>query len=80
MEATAILGFEQVLESIKQFSHEQIAQLKAELKKIPTKSVKKPKKELTEFQKFLLSGPVMSDEEYNEFLENRKLFEKWRDV
>ncbi len=39
----------------------------------------KPKNQiLTKFQKFLLSGPIMSDEQYKLFKEARKHFNKWR--
>ena len=32
----------------------------------------------TEFQEFLLKVPVMSDEQYFAFKENRKALNKWR--
>ena len=32
----------------------------------------------TDFQKFLLSGPVMSDDQYSAFKKNRKTFNQWR--
>lgn len=32
----------------------------------------------TEFQKFLLTAPVMSDEQYKEFKNHRKSMNKWR--
>lgn len=35
-------------------------------------------KEKTEFQHFLLQGPVMTNAQYAEFKENRKLLNKWR--
>ena len=34
--------------------------------------------ELTAFQEFILSGPVMSEEQHNIFIENRKSFDRWR--
>lgn len=37
-----------------------------------------PTAELTDFQKFLLTGPVMSDEDYDFFLEKRQDFNKWK--
>lgn len=33
--------------------------------------------ELTDFQKFLLSAPVMTDDEYNFFLEKKQDFDRW---
>ena len=41
-------------------------------------SGKRPEKETSEFQKLLLNGPVMDDEQYNQFLDNRKYFSTWR--
>ena len=34
--------------------------------------------EPNEFQKFLLTAPTWSEEEYNNFSENRKLFNQWK--
>lgn len=36
------------------------------------------KKKLTDFQKLLLDGPVMSDEDYNYFVEKRNHFNQWK--
>ena|ERR1035438_4237784 len=49
-------------------------------KKSPAKKItgNKKKKELTEFQKYLLSWPEMSDEEYNYIQEKRKHFNEWK--
>jgi len=33
---------------------------------------------LSEFQEFLLSAPVMPDEDYNYFLEKKQSFNKWK--
>ncbi len=41
-------------------------------------SGKRPDKETNEFQQLLLNGPVMDDEQYNQFLDNRKYFSTWR--
>ena len=38
---------------------------------------KKPN-ELTDFQKLLLSAPVMTDEEYNFFLNKKQNFKNWK--
>lgn len=37
-----------------------------------------PVTELNDFQKFLLTGPVMSDEDYQFFLEKRQDFNTWK--
>ena len=43
------------------------------------KKVLHPHKEkASDFQKFLLNGPVMDDNHYNEYLENKKQFDAWR--
>jgi len=34
--------------------------------------------ELTAFQEFLLTAPVMTDEDYNFFLEKKQSFNKWK--
>ena len=73
MELKIEIGFEQLLDAVKQLPDEQRAQLKAELNKKP----KKPSSPLTDFQKFLLNGPVMSDEHYRAYKETRKQFRKW---
>lgn len=51
-----------------------MGKLKNDLNKI-TKSKKQPK---IDFQKLLLDAPVMDDEEYENYLESRKLFNQWR--
>jgi len=39
---------------------------------------KKTLGELTDFQNFLLSAPVMTDEDYKYFLEKKQNFNKWK--
>ena len=34
--------------------------------------------EPNEFQKFLLTAPTWSDKEYENFIENRKIFNQWK--
>jgi hypothetical protein len=36
------------------------------------------KAEKSDFQKFLISGPVMDDDHFNAFVEYRKRFNQWR--
>lgn len=38
----------------------------------------KSKQDLTEFQKLLLTGPVMNDDDYNYFKEKKLDFNKWK--
>ena len=52
----------------------------------PTKKTKEKKEvevavlEPNDFQKFLLTAPVMSDEEYQFYLEKRQDFNKWKQL
>ncbi|RLD61803.1 MAG: hypothetical protein DRJ05_01835 [Bacteroidetes bacterium] len=41
------------------------------------KSSDKTLDEPNEFQRFLLTAPTWTDEEYQDYLENRKLFSRW---
>ena len=41
---------------------------------VKTKEIDKP----NEFQQFLLSAPVWSDNQYQKFMDTRKLFNKWK--
>jgi hypothetical protein len=76
MELTVNLQYDQLLNFIKHLPANQIAKIKTDLNNIVIKSEKDSEK--TEFQKFLLSGPVMSDSQYKEYKRNRKLFSQWR--
>ena len=76
MELKINLEYEQLLGLVKQLPAAKLVQLKSELSNnlIDEKS----KSEISEFQDFLLRGPVMSDAQYEQFLENRKWFNQWR--
>jgi hypothetical protein len=76
MELKVDIMYEQLLKLIKQLPAGKIAQLKSELNDTYIK--KKAKTEISDFQEFLLKGPVMSDNQYSQFLENRKRFNEWR--
>jgi len=76
MELSLNIGYEQLLFLIKQLPANQIEKLKNDIE-INYKFVQS-EQEISEFQKFLLKGPVMSKEQYNTFLENRKHFNQWR--
>jgi len=76
MELKINIGYNEVLELIKQLSPKQKLQLKAELEnslKSETSS-----KTATAFQKLLLKGPIMEDSQYHECNKNRKHFTTWR--
>lgn len=76
MELTVNLNYEEVIKLIKQLPASKIKQLKLNLDDKFINS--KASKEINNFQKFLLKGPIMSDKQYLEFKENRKLFNQWR--
>jgi len=72
MELKLNIGYDQLPLLVKQLPANQIAKIKSELddKYVLSKS----KVEITEFQKFLLNGPVMSKEQYKNYFEHRKHF------
>ena len=72
MELKVDIGFDQLLDAVKQLPEGQREILKAELNKKPAKT-----EEITDFQKFLLNGPIMSDEHFKAYKETRKQFRKW---
>lgn len=86
MELKVDIGFDQLLDAIKHLPDEQRKIVKAELdkktteKKKPVKKRSEEKKELTDYQKFLLNFPVMSDEQYKEYKQIRKNLNKWRTI
>lgn len=76
MELRLNIGFEQILNLIRQLPANQIVKLREELNNKDL--IESFKTDISEFQNFLLSGPVMSDKQYNNFLKNREQFNKWR--
>ncbi len=76
MELKVDLGFEQLIGLIRQLPANQIAKLKAELD--DSSLIVKSVSEVKEFQQFLLYGPIMSDEQFNEYQQHRKHFDEWR--
>ncbi len=76
MEFKIDIGYEQLLRLVKQLPAAKIVQLKSELSESLIEN--KSKSDNTEFQNFLLQGPVMTDNQYEQFLENRKWFNQWR--
>lgn len=68
-------GYQNVLTAASQLPRKEIKSLVKELEKM----LESPKKTTTKgFQQFLLEGPVMSDQQYEKFLEARKHFNQWR--
>lgn len=76
MELALQLNYEQILFLVKQMPVNQLIKLRTD---IDEKLISdKTKTELTDFQKFILNAPVMSDEQYDAYLQNRKNFNQWR--
>ena len=76
MELKIKIGYKEILELIKQLPPNQILKLKSELEA-------KLKLEATNIsdnalQNLLLSGPIMTEEQYDEFLAMRQSFNSWR--
>ena len=76
MELTLNLGYGQIYNLVSQLPANQIAKIKYELSEAVI--AEKAKKEASDFQKFILSGPVMSDEQYSIFDQQRQYFNQWR--
>jgi len=72
MEITIDIGYEQLLAAIKKLPAAKIKQLKSVLNEEFIEQ--KATKDLSDFQNFLLKGPVMSDEQYKLHQANRKDF------
>jgi len=76
------IEYEQLLKLVKGLPYNQKKRLTREIEKDLKKKNKKRAKpdgdgELNEFQQFLLQGPLMSDEQYEDFKSLRKDFAKW---
>jgi len=76
MEIMLDIGFEQLLDLIKKLPAGKIKQLKTALDDDFIKE--KAEKELSDFQSFLLKGPVMDANQYAQHVEDRRHFNKWR--
>jgi hypothetical protein len=76
MELRLKIGYRELLELIKQLPASQMAKLKSELSDEMIEE--KSKQEHSDFQKFLLEGPVMVEDQYQQFLDHRKSFNQWR--
>ncbi len=75
MQLTVDLNIDQLIQVLKKLPIEQKKRIKDELNDLETK---KNLIEKSDFQKFLLKGPVMTDAEYKQFKENRKKMNQWR--
>ena len=76
MQLTVDIPYEQLINIIRHLPANQRAKIKSDLEH--GVAVNNAETEKTNFQEFLLKGPVMSDVQYSAFKENRKAFNKWR--
>ena len=76
MELSLKIGYQQLLQLIQQLPKRQFEQLKKDMTKGQLEP--KPKMKKSAFKKFLLNGPVMSDEQLQTFQTNRAHFNQWR--
>ena len=76
MQLTVDIPYEQLIDIIRQLPANQLEKLKSDLEnRVALNKVETGK---TDFQDFLLKGPVMTNEQYLTFKENRKSFNQWR--
>jgi hypothetical protein len=76
MELTLDIGYNQILHLVNQLPDNQIAKIKYELSE--NSIAEKGKSEISDFQKFILSAPVMSEKQYANFNQHREHFNQWR--
>ncbi|GHT61429.1 hypothetical protein FACS189451_03440 [Bacteroidia bacterium] len=76
MELTLNLGYTQIIDLVRQLPANQIEKMKKELTESYVQT--KAKAEVSDFQKFILTGPVMSNEQYMNFKQQRQQFNLWR--
>ncbi|MGF7138298.1 hypothetical protein [Roseimarinus sediminis] len=77
MQTTADFNIDQIIQAIKQLSPRQLRIVK----KVVDNSLKTEKAhEYSELKKLVLDGPFMSDEQYENYIENRKKMNKWRSL
>ncbi len=80
MELSINLGYEQILQLVKGLPYSQKEKLTREIERdLKTKKRKETNdgESLNDLQQLLLYGPLMSDEQYNDFKVLRKDFAKW---
>ncbi len=76
MELKLNIGYQELIDLIKQLPVNQIRKLKAEQTLITAEN--DMEEGMSNFQEFLLKGPVMNDDQYQDFLSNRKYFNTWQ--
>ena len=76
MELKINIGYNELFELIKQLPTNQLFQLKVDLSKVYNQ--KGLKTEKNNLKRLLLSGPIMSEEQYSAYESNRKWVNQWR--
>jgi hypothetical protein len=76
MDLMVKIGYNEVLNLIKQLPASKIKQLQADLNQDFIS--RKAKEEISTFQLFLLSAPTMTSEDFEDFDKRRKNFSEWR--
>jgi hypothetical protein len=69
------ISFQQILAAVKTLTPSQKKQL-INILEVSTP----PKKQKSDFTRFLLSGPVFSKKQIDLIMENRRSFNKWRNI
>jgi hypothetical protein len=79
MELRINLGYEQILNIVRQLPLHEKQRLTREIEQelVLEETTSQESNNLTEFQELLLYGPVMSDEQFEQFQELRKRFQGW---
>jgi hypothetical protein len=76
MEITVDIKYDQLVAAIKKLPAAKINQLKSVIN--DSLIQEKASEDLSDFQSFLLGAPVMSPEQYENHLADRKRFSAWR--
>lgn len=76
MQLTIDIPYEQLIDIIRNLPANQLEKIKSDLEN--TAPINKDENEKADFRKFILKGPVMTDEQYSAFKDNRKAFNQWR--
>ena len=76
MELTLNVGFREIVGLLRQLPANQIVKIKNEIS--DNYIEEKAKSEISDFRKFILTGPMMSDDQYTNFCQQRKHFNLWR--
>jgi hypothetical protein len=82
MEMTINIGYDQVLKLASQLPYKDKKKLTRAIERDLEARKKKAaaangEEELSELQRLILQGPVMTDEQFNDFKAMRKSFNKW---